>query len=95
MGSASAIFNSHITHLPQIVSYMRLWRKNGGTKVEPWCKHSSWYGWQKDTSQDEAMLISEEIKSIPLAVLEVCLSEGISEWASKWVSESDSKKSIK
>ena len=34
-------------------------------------------------SQEEAMLISEEIKSIGLAVLELCLSEGISKVISK------------
>ena len=33
----------------------------------------------KSTSQVEAMLISEEIESVALAVLELCLSEGISE----------------
>jgi len=32
----------------------------------------------KGTSQDEATLISEEIKSLAPAVLELCLSEGIS-----------------
>ena len=31
----------------------------------------------KGTSWDEAILISEEIKSLVLAVLELCLSEGI------------------
>ena len=33
---------------------------------------------EKDTSRDEATLISEEIKSLAPAVLELCLSEGIS-----------------
>ena len=32
----------------------------------------------KGTSRDEATLISEELKSLALAVLELCLSEGIS-----------------
>jgi len=35
-------------------------------------------GWWKGTSQDEATLISEEIESLAPAVLELCLSEGIS-----------------
>ena len=33
---------------------------------------------EKGTSWDEATLISEEIESLALAVLELCLSEGIS-----------------
>ena len=49
-----------------------------GLKVASWCKHCSCCGWWKGTSQDEATLISEEIKSVALAVLELCLSEGIS-----------------
>jgi len=49
-----------------------------GTKVAPWCKHCSCCGWWIGTSQDKATLISEEIKSLALAVLELCLSEGIS-----------------
>jgi len=44
-------------------------------------RHLTWLwsscGWWKGTSRDEATLISEEIKSAP-AVLELCLSEGIS-----------------
>ena len=49
-----------------------------GTKVSPWCKHCGSCGWWKGTSPYEAMLISEEIKSLALAVLKLCLSEGIS-----------------
>jgi len=49
-----------------------------GTKVTPWCKHCSSCSCWKGTAQDEAMLISEEIKSLAPAVLELCLSEGIS-----------------
>jgi len=49
-----------------------------GTKVAPWCKHCSSCSWWKGTSRDEATLISEEIKSLALAVFELCLSEGIS-----------------
>jgi len=49
-----------------------------GSKVAPWCKDSSYCGWWKGTSQDKVLLISEEIKSVALAVLELCLSEGIS-----------------
>ena len=48
-----------------------------GTKVTPWYKHCSSCGWWKGTSQDEATLISEEIKPLAPAVLESCLSEGI------------------
>jgi len=49
-----------------------------GTKVAPWCKHCSSCGWWKGTSRDKATLISEEIKSLALAIFELCLSEGIS-----------------
>ena len=38
---------------------------------------------QKDTSRDEATLNSEEIKPIALAVIELRLSEGISQLISK------------
>jgi len=41
-------------------------------------KHCSCCGWWKRTSQDKAILISEEIKSAAQAILELCLSENIS-----------------
>jgi len=63
-----------------------------GTQVAPWCKHRSSCGWWKGTSQDEATLISEEIKSLALAILELCLSEGISKYVSKQASQSVSRK---
>jgi len=37
----------------------------------------------KGTSQDEATLISEEVKFVALAVLELCLSECISKQVSQ------------
>jgi len=70
-----------ITCLPQIVTLRGCEERMGdqrGTKVAPWCKHCSSCGWWKGTSQDEAALISEEIKFLALAILELCLSEGIS-----------------
>ena len=42
----------------------------------------------KSTSQDEATLISEEIKPIALAVFKLCLSDGISQSVSLSVSQS-------
>jgi len=81
MRHAFVIFMSRteaITCLPQIITYVRLWRKNGGTKVAPWCKHYSCCSWQKGPSRDKVILIIEEIKSVALAILELCLSEGIS-----------------
>ena len=36
-------------------------------------------GWRKGASQDEAMLSSEEIKPLTLAISELCLCEGISQ----------------
>ena len=38
----------------------------------------SCWGWQKGTSQDEAMLNSEEIKPVAIAITKLRLSEGIS-----------------
>jgi len=35
-------------------------------------------GWQKGTSQDEVTLNSEEIKPVAVAIIKLCLSEGIS-----------------
>ena len=81
MRNAFAIFISHteaITCLPQIVTLRSCEERMGdqsGTKVSPWCKYYSSYGWWKGTSWDEVTLISEEIKSL---ALELCLSEGIS-----------------
>ena len=70
-----------ITCLPQIINLRSCEERMGdqsGTKVVPWCKHCSRCGWWKGTSQDKSMLISEEIKSLALAVLKLCSSEGIS-----------------
>jgi len=39
----------------------------------------------KGTSWDEAKLISEEIKSLALAILEICLSQGISKSEEKCI----------
>jgi len=36
-----------------------------------------YYGMPKDTSQAEATLNSEKIKPIALAIIELCLTEGI------------------
>jgi len=49
----------------------------GFTLSTPQYKHWSCSSWQKGTSLDEATLNSEEIKPVPLAVIELCLSEGI------------------
>ena len=89
MRSASAIFMSRteaITCLLQIVTLRSCEERMGdhrGTKVMPWFKHYSSCGWQKGTSRDKAMLISEEIKSIALVVLKLCLSKAISKSVSQ------------
>jgi len=36
-------------------------------------------GWQKGTSQDDAMSNSETIKPVALSIGKLCLAEGISE----------------
>ena len=50
------------------------------TLVSPWRMHCMYCGMPKGTSQAEVMLNSEKIKSITLAVIELCLSKGISQW---------------
>jgi len=70
-----------ITCLPQIVTLRGCEERMGeqrSTKVASSWKHCSSCSWWKGTSQDEVTLISEEIKSLVLAILELCLSEGIS-----------------
>ena len=37
---------------------------------------------KKKTSQDEVMLISEKIKPVAVAIIKLCLSEGISKLVS-------------
>jgi len=46
--------------------------------VEPECKLWSCCSWQKGTLWDKATLNSEEIKPAAIAVIKLCLSEGIS-----------------
>jgi len=60
--------------------------------VEPWCKHWSCCGWWKRRSLDEATLNSEEIKPVAIAIIELCLSEGISKGVSESVSHAVSRK---
>ena len=73
----SHFVSTAIRHQPYRVVKERMGDQRG-TKVAPWCKYCSSCGWWKSTSQDEVTLISEEVKSLALAVLELCLSEGIS-----------------
>ena len=59
--------------------------KNGcakGTKTAPWCKHCSCYNWWKGTSQDEVMLISEEINSIIHSLSYACMKAMVSKQVS-------------
>jgi len=60
--------------------------------VKPGCKHWSCCGWRKRTSPDKAMLNSEEIKPLAIAIIELCLSEGISKGMSQSFSQSVSRK---
>ena len=55
--------------------------------VEPCYKYWSCCGWQKGTTWDEVMLSSEKIKLVAIAIIELCLSEGISNLVSKYVSQ--------
>jgi len=70
--------------VPQIVIYMAVEKGmeyKGEQRcglVEPWCKHCNCCGWWKNTSPDEVMLNSEEIKPVAIAIIELHLSEGIS-----------------
>jgi len=47
--------------------------------VNPWWKHFMYSGMEKGTSQAEATLNSEKMKSIALVIVELCESEGISQ----------------
>jgi len=51
-------------------------------------QHWSCSGWQKGTSPDEATLNSEEIKPTALVVIELRLSEGVSQSGSRSVEKS-------
>ena len=82
MKSASTIFLSRteaIMCLLQIATLRGCEERMGGTKgykgstmMQAWLMKRHISGWKKVT------LISEEIKSLALAILELCLSEGIS-----------------
>jgi len=60
--------------LPQIVTYEVAKKKMGGRKEALWCTSIVATA---DGEKDEVMLISEEIKPLVLAILKLCLSEGI------------------
>ena len=49
------------------------------TLVSPWRMHCTYCGMPKGTPRAEAMLNREKIKSVALAVIELRLSEGISQ----------------
>jgi len=51
--------------------------------VKPLCEHWSYCGWQKGTFWDEATLNSEEIKLVAIAIINLRLSEGISQSVSQ------------
>jgi len=80
--------------VPQIITYvvrekeMEYKGEQRWALVEPWYKHWSCCGWQKGTCSDEVMLNSEEIKPLPKASIELCLSEGISKGVSQSVENS-------
>ena len=61
-------------------------KREWGTKVVPLCKQCSRCGLWIGTSRDKVMLISEEIKSVALAVLELYMSEYISKSVGRSVS---------
>ena len=73
--------NEAITCQLQIITYAWLWRKNQGAegyKGSTMMQALQLLWLWKGKSQDEMTLISEEIESVALDVLELCLSEGIS-----------------
>jgi len=85
----SQVLCKGIVHIPQIITYAvreKGMEQNGEqTKVSlAWCKHWSCCSLQKGTSLNEVEknhfskhLSSEEIKPVSLAIIELCLSEGI------------------
>ena len=50
--------------------------------------HLSCCGWQKGTPQYKVTLITEEIKPVIIAIIELRLSEGISKSVSQSISQS-------
>jgi len=59
-------------HLYVVVK--KKWGHKGSTMIQ----HCSCCGWWKGTFWDKVTLINEEIKSLALAILELCCSDGIS-----------------
>ena len=68
-----------IMFLPKL-SPISCWEERMGhkevQKYHYWCKHRSCSGWWKGAFWNEIKLISEEIKSVVAAILELCLLEG-------------------
>ena len=71
---------SHWSHNAYTANYHGSGERNGEPLVEPWYKHWSCCDWWKSISQAEATLISEKIKPLAIASVELHLSEGISKW---------------
>ena len=75
-------------HVYRKSSPSQQWRKEWRTKknkVELWqmIQVLELLGWRKGTSQDEATLVSEEIKPVAITIIELCLSECISQSVSR------------
>ena len=58
-----------------------------GTKEDTGRMHCTYCGMPKGTSQAEATLNSEKIKPVALAIIKLCLSEGISQSVTQSVSQ--------
>ena len=84
---------------PPINTYIQSVKRNDTQRrakvnqISPWCVHSMSGGLPKGITPDKATSSSKRFKSVSLAIIELCLSEGISQSDSQSVSQSE--KSVK
>ena len=70
---------------PLINTYIQSAKRNDTQRrtkvnlVSLWCVHSTSGGLPKGTTPDKATSSSKRFKSVPLGIIELCLSEGISQ----------------
>jgi len=81
-------YTKAIRQVLQIITYVCCSGKQRLALVEPCCKYWSCCGWQKGTTWDKVMLSGEKFKPVAIAIIELRLSEGISNLVSKYVSQS-------
>jgi len=78
VASEKPVGSHFVLSLIDTLCYQQKEMEQRRTKVAPLCLLFGCYSWQKGTSQDKATSSSEEIKSITVSIVELCLVEGIS-----------------